>query len=101
LSRHDGSPSQLLLSIYSEHEWHIFRFENQPREYWNKIENRKDFLDWLANDLGFKEMDDWYRLRKENIETTHGGHNLLTHYRGSIPQLLLSVYPQHKWRFSF
>lgn len=53
-------------------------------------------MDRIGRKLGFKEMRDWYRLSKEELQRNGGGRLLSKH--GSPLALLRSVYPNHSWR---
>ena len=46
------------------------------------------FMDWLGEELGFKEMEDWYRISKKDI-TQKGGVSLLNKYGCSPSKLVL------------
>src|SRR5688500_5103672 len=53
---YNGSPSKALQTVYPEHNWTLWRFGRTPKGFWEKSENRRNFFDWLAHHLGFKEM---------------------------------------------
>jgi hypothetical protein len=55
----------MLLSIYPEYEWLSWRFTQIPKNFWEKMENQKKFVDWAGKKLGIKEMDDWYKILRE------------------------------------
>jgi hypothetical protein len=90
---------QLLRTVYPEHLWQIFKFKQVPKGYWQKFENQRDFLNWLADDLGFKSLDDWYKIGNQDINKK-GGSNLLKQYEGPLVCIFRAVYPQHKWSAS-
>jgi hypothetical protein len=50
----------------------IWCFGRVPRYYWKDAKNRRDFLLWLGNRLGFRRMEDWYRLAYRDM-AQHGG----------------------------
>eukprot|EP01118_Nematostelium_gracile_P006157 TRINITY_DN1979_c0_g1_i3.p1 TRINITY_DN1979_c0_g1~~TRINITY_DN1979_c0_g1_i3.p1 ORF type:complete len:269 (+),score=45.57 TRINITY_DN1979_c0_g1_i3:142-948(+) len=60
-------------------------------------DNEKMFFEFLANQLGLKEREDWYSVKRKDV-IKHGGESLLkTMYNGSLGKALQSVYPDHKW----
>lgn len=72
------------------------QFSKNGSYLWKK-EKHKHFFDWLGKELGYKEMDDWYNVTKEDIYK-HGGVGLLSHHYGDSPSRALQlVYPAHNW----
>lgn len=68
-----------------------------------KTENLTPFFDWLQEQLGYKSMDDWYQVTKDQLQQ-FGAKKVLGKEYGNCPsKALQSAYPQHKWlpwRFS-
>ncbi len=56
-------------------------------------------MDWLGNQLGYKQMDDWYNIRAEKIGENKGW-SVLRKYGGSPSKLVMSVYNNHQWEQS-
>jgi hypothetical protein len=96
LKRYGDSPYKLLQSIYSENEWIPWKFHKIPANYWESLENRRKFVDWLGHHLGFKHLDDWYKITMEQM-FLYGGRGLLEEYNGSPWRVLKSIYPHHPW----
>jgi hypothetical protein len=65
------------------------------------MENQRKFFDWLGEQLGCEEFEDWYSVKLEDcIEL--GASKLLSIY-GSFPTALQTVYPErtvYPWKFS-
>jgi hypothetical protein len=58
-------------------------------------------MDWLSTKLNVSTLDDWYKVKKEDV-LSHTG-LLNGKYGGSLHMLLKNVYPEHEWipwRFS-
>src|SRR5438132_343978 len=82
-------------------------FQVFQRAVWTKKENLIAFFDQLGKELNFHQPEDWYNLRKEDVEK-HSGHALLKCY-GSMStvwfekectnfvQALKQIYPEHTW----
>jgi len=69
----------------------------KPQKFWKAEENRLSFFDTLFVKLGYKYMDDWYKVTQEDIYK-NGGMGLLNNYYAWSPsRALLSVYPEHEW----
>lgn len=74
---------------------------NLHKEYWDLVENKKMFYEWLGSKFGYKDLDDWYNLGEQDI-FKHAGQGV-TNYCSKPATDLPIVYPQHKWmtwRFS-
>jgi len=69
-----------------------------PARHWQSIANQRHFLDWLAQQIGMKNMDGWYKVSASEVKK-RGGAGLLTHYGGSISKALKTVYPEYNWQF--
>lgn len=126
LDYYNNSPSQALQAVYPEHNWILAKFIHSPAElwkknheqrreffdafglklenkysqtpkgFWEKPENKKQFFNWLGNQLGYKSMDDWYNVTNEDIQK-RGGKGVLGHYNDSPSRALQAVYPEHNW----
>src|SRR5690349_20034692 len=68
----------------------------KPRGLWG-IKDRRKYLDGLMVQLGYKCMEDWYKVSQEDIYKSGGGGVLNYYYNGSPSKALLSVYPTHNW----
>lgn len=91
------SPSKLVVHLFPEHPWKEWKFNKVSDGVWNSMETVKYFLDELRNHLGFKEMEDWYRVTANDI-IQFGGSGLLTKYNSSPALLLESVFPEYQWK---
>src|SRR5437763_1774865 len=74
-----------------------WRFDRVPMEFWKNTKTRREFFDWLGNQLGYKSMDDWYNVTVENIHEHVGSWLLNYYYNGSPSKALQSAYPEHNW----
>src|SRR5690349_1757606 len=64
---------------------------------WKNYTNHKVFFDWLGNKLGYKELNDWYKITGTDI-TQYGGSGLISEYYNNSPSKALQcVYPHHEW----
>lgn len=93
---YNNSPSQALQAVYPEHNWMPWKFGQTPHGFWEKMENQKQFFDWLGSELGYKEMDDWYSVTSLDVINAGGGELLQTKYH-SVLHALQTVYPLHSW----
>lgn len=56
------------------------------------MENRKKFLDEVANKLNIQNPRDWGKITTSQIHEIGGGSLLTTYYNGSLFYCLQSVY---------
>jgi hypothetical protein len=77
LEKYGDSPSELVISVYSQHKWRESWFNLKPR-YWDDRVNQREFLDRLGHQLEFKKMEDWYHITAKQIEHMKGGYSLLS-----------------------
>ena len=64
---------------------------------WTIPQNQRDFFDHLGRQLGYKSLDDFYKLSIDDVRN-HGGKILLDIlFDGSIHHALQSIYPEHEW----
>jgi hypothetical protein len=84
-------------SVYSHHQWDVWKFSSLPSGWWNDKTNQREFLQTISNRL-FPTLDyeHWYKLTSPII-ITNGGRPLLKLYNGSVLQLLESAFPEHTW----
>ena len=96
---YSSSPIRLLSSVYPEYNWISSKFSD--------IQNKRVFMDWLANELKIKHFHDWYHVTNSvkrftfssNSQTLRklGSRNLLNLTTDSLPSTLQLVYPEHNW----
>jgi len=98
LDKYGGSSNALIKSLYPEHSWELHRFDKVPRGFWDFKNNQRTFMEWLGKQLKLKNMEEWYKVTQQDIESL-GGSRLLKCYKSSRPKLLQSVYPDHLWVF--
>jgi hypothetical protein len=96
LSKYRNSVSNLVETHFTKFLWIPWRFRFGRRKHlWYTRQNEEAYLEWLGKHLGFHEITDWYRIRKETF-FENGGRSLISKY-GTVFKLIQSVYPQHLW----
>ena len=96
LARFHGSPLKMVLSIYPEHSWTIWKFKAIDPSFWKEKCNLEQYLDWLGRELEIGDMSGWYKIKKEQVLKL-GGSEFLSKYRGSLRRGLEDIYPHHSW----
>jgi len=91
--------STLLRSLESSHEslmpWQVS--QRLPIGFWEDVENRNAFFDWLSKDLQVEHEMDWYRVLRGDCLTERGGAGLLARYGGTFEGLLKGIRPLERW----
>jgi hypothetical protein len=87
----------------SERTWHPWtREEPIPNGYWKDQKHHRLYLDWLAQQLGVKHLDEWYTV-DWRLRNKPGFGGLLARYGGSFLKALETNYPEHTflpWKFA-
>eukprot|EP01114_Cavostelium_apophysatum_P001053 TRINITY_DN10906_c0_g1_i2.p1 TRINITY_DN10906_c0_g1~~TRINITY_DN10906_c0_g1_i2.p1 ORF type:complete len:163 (+),score=24.26 TRINITY_DN10906_c0_g1_i2:58-546(+) len=66
--------------------------------YWKNRQNRRDFLDKIAQKRKLSGHEDWYRITARDIEEFQGGSGFLKCFDESTVKAITSVYPEHSWK---
>ena len=108
LNRYDGSLIKALQHVYPEKEWHVWKFHQVPKNFWEVDTNVFGYLQWLSKSLGISHLDDWYSVSYEQIIELHGSSLFKTNKKQSdeaenmivtstLFGLLSKFYPYHPW----
>ncbi len=65
---YNGSPSLLVSTVYSEHEWLPWRFYKVSKKFWDDLKNQRVFMDWARKQLNYTNKEDWYKVSAEVIK---------------------------------
>jgi hypothetical protein len=68
-----------------------------PRRFWEEPRHRRDYLLWLGRKLGFRQMEDWYRLTAKAIGENRGS-RLLQHWWSSAIEAVRDCFPDYDWQ---
>ncbi len=92
LDHYCGSPLRAVMDLIPGRNWCEWRFQSVPDGFWDVAQNRHRYLRWLGRELGFRRLEDWYRIRTEDLACRHGG--ALLHRGFSLCELMLEFLPQ-------
>lgn len=91
-----------MLNEWIEYDWKPWLFEKVPAKYWDVEDNVQLFLEWIANKLNMKRVEDWYHgimfylctyFPVQSSQFSALGGAPILHRYGSLPDVLT--------RFSF
>ena len=69
-----------------ENEWLPWKFKRGvPKGYWDDAANHVLYAQWLGEQLGYEQPEDWYQVSAEKI-FEHSGKGLLINYYDNSPQ---------------
>jgi hypothetical protein len=97
LSLFGGSLSKVVSTAYEEFSSQPWKLEQVSKGYWENLENRRNFLDWLAEELALEFVEDWYSIDRPSL-ITRGAAGLLE-YHGNWPSnAFIHNYPDTHWQ---
>eukprot|EP01114_Cavostelium_apophysatum_P023792 TRINITY_DN9076_c0_g1_i1.p1 TRINITY_DN9076_c0_g1~~TRINITY_DN9076_c0_g1_i1.p1 ORF type:complete len:404 (-),score=59.76 TRINITY_DN9076_c0_g1_i1:239-1450(-) len=95
MKAYGNSYSRAIMTVYPEYPWTLWRFRRAPRNFWQNHDNGRRFLDWAFEQLGLREMDDWYQITLKQLNEI-GGESFTSRF-SSLAALLKTFYPEHQW----
>ena len=91
-----SSPSTAVTDNYSGHQWHEWLFVSVPQSFWKRKKNRRRCLDWLAQELGYTKMEDWYSVTVNDFRKNNLG-GFLSYHNDSPTQTVIKNYTEYDW----
>jgi hypothetical protein len=62
LGNYKNSPLLLISTVYPEYDWLPWKFNVTPHGFWSDKKNQRNFMDWAAKELNYKNKEDWYNI---------------------------------------
>lgn len=94
---YDGSVITLLRHYMHWHDWKEWLFPLSPMGFWKDHRNHRPFLEWMGEQLGYEEMDDWYQVNAIDFHKTYGA-SILKAYRNSPTAVVLRIFREYPWQ---
>ena len=92
---YDASFRKFLNKIF-KYEWLEWRFTQTAKNYFDSLDNRKQFAEYLKKKLNYKTKKDWCKLTTEIIQEYGGSGMLYTYYNNSVYKYLNDIlYPDY------
>lgn len=76
----NDSPQEAVRELYPDTELQPWRFTSVKQRHWQSASNRREYLLWLGQTLGFRADHDWQRLTADAFRRNHGA-GLMAFYR--------------------
>jgi hypothetical protein len=105
LQIHGYNSLDMVTSLFPNHRWMRWRFDNVSTQYWQSILNSssellqgelQEFIEYKARQLGVQKKEDWYRISRTQIDKVGRMASPIRIF-GGLPQLLQRAYPDHVW----
>ncbi len=93
---YDSTVSLAIMRNFPNYDWKEWMFDKTPKGFWHKKKNRKQYMAWLGQKLGFKSIDDWYSLTGNDFYANYGN-QLLKFYHGSPAAAVRDCLPRSAW----
>lgn len=90
-----GSVQAILHDYRPDFPWQAWRFHSVPQSFWSQHSNRRDYMSWLGEVLGFKTRDDWKSLNREHFLHHNGSGLFATYFHGSTQRAIAELFPEH------
>ena len=88
---------------HPDHPWHPWLFNESPHRFWHEATNRRAYMSWLGEKLGYKSPEDWHAITTKDFHENKGAGFLSICY-GDSPQKAVREYlpdlPEAPWLFS-
>jgi hypothetical protein len=68
-----------------------------PNGYWDQPANRRRYMCWLGQRLGFHSRQDWYRITTEDFKRNGGG-TVLQYWNDSAIRAVEDTYRDYDWK---
>ena len=68
-----------------------------PTGYWLSADNRRQYLIWLGQRLGYRKLDDFYQIKTGDFKANRGSGALLHCWGSSSVTAVMETFPDHVW----
>ena len=86
-----------LLDLQPDFPWQPWKLACVPQFFWDDVANRRRYMDWLGQQLGYTEPEDWYGLQRASFRQHNGSGLLQKQYSDSILVALVDYKPDYPW----
>ena len=90
------SPLKAVQDCFPEYDWKAWLFGTVPEGFWDSRANRRSYMNWLGQRLGYRCMDDWYEISSLDFQRNKGG-GLLQCYDNSPAQAVADFVARRNW----
>jgi len=97
LLHYDSTISRAVKAYLPRYRWKEWLFDKTPKGFWNDRSNRIRYMKWLGKQLGYRKLEDWYGITREDFEG-NSGNQLIKFYKGAPSAAVQDCFPDHDWQ---
>ena len=91
-----GSALEAVRDCFPQYDWKPWLFKDVPNGFWDLPANRRSYMKWLGQRLGYRWSRDWYEIIEHDF-LRNRGKGLMNHYRGSPVRAVMDLIPGRNW----
>ena len=88
---------EMLITLFPEFEWLLWKFKQVPTGFWDDIQNQKKYIEWLRIQLNITRIEEWYNITNKDFVKNSGQGLLLKFYEGSIYKAISTILNEYEW----
>ena len=93
---YDSTISLAIMDYLPNYDWKEWMFDKTPKRFWQKKANRRRYMTWLGERLGFKSARDWYSVLYDDFVANYGTQFMKIYHKSPIAALQ-EYFPRHTW----
>jgi len=87
LGLYRDSVAEMLMALYNEHHWQVWKFDRAPRSYYRRYpEVQREFVHWFEKEHKIDSLELWYNYSAVEIEAAGG-----TYYRTTNALVIFKI----------
>ncbi len=90
------SALEAVQDCFPERDWKPWLFREVARGFWDLPANRRSYMAWLGQRLGYRCKDDWYAVGNRDFLRNKGA-GLLKQHHGSAVRAVIDSIPGQEW----
>lgn len=93
-----NSINDMIVKLCSTNETKLlpWKFKCIEDNFWENIENKKNYLNWLFKNLNYENSEDWYKISISDFKNNYGRGAFL---RGGFMNILCKIYNLNENKF--
>lgn len=91
-TQYSWSVPAALKAAFPEHEFLEWKFNKLPVNFWASRDNQLRYVEWLALQVGVKQLSDWYSVPSHVALAS-----FIEPHKRSLPLALQTLFPDHAW----
>lgn len=96
LIQYRSTISAAIMAYLPDYPWKEWLFSSTPKGFWKQRKNRRRYMTWLGEQLGYRRPDDWYSVTGNSFYT-HAGIQFLKFYNSSPIAAVKEFFPRRRW----